>query len=454
MKASSAGASAWARAKLAADAFALDWLGSGVVLRSGPGPARDAWLQRLRAALPPDIPMRRIPASISDDRLAGGLDIGATIRTGRPVAEPGVLALADGGVLVLAMAERASSRVAARLAAALDSDKDAAFPTEAGGGLGGVEGGRDDSGAPPAILLERCAYIVDLSDVGFRDIEGEDDQKLDLEAARARVDLVSADPEVVAALVAVAARMGIASLRAPLMALRAARAIAALDGRTQIEDDDVALAATVTLSTHATRLPEPGAEEEPQAEPEHPDPQSETDSEPDHESGDSENDERATAAIEDIVLAAAKAAIPAALLAQIETGLIARSQSASEGKSGASQVSARRGRPIAARAGSPREGRVSFIATLRAAAPWQPLRHRERPDDNRRVLVRKEDFRIVRYQERRDGDLRCRRLGFLRHASSRRSQRRDRIAARGLLCSPRQRGADRVSWTGGGGRAS
>ena len=123
MKAPSAGYSAWARAKLAADAFALDGLGSGVVLRSGPGPARDAWLQRLRDALPPDVPMRRIPSSISDDRLAGGLDIGATIRTGRPVAEPGVLALADGGVLVLAMAERASSRVAARLAAALDSDK-------------------------------------------------------------------------------------------------------------------------------------------------------------------------------------------------------------------------------------------------------------------------------------------------------------------------------------------
>src|ERR1700722_8504360 len=295
MKASSAGASAWARAKLAADAFALDWLGSGVVLRSGPGPARDAWLQRLRAALPPDIPMRRIPASISDDRLAGGLDIGATIRTGRPVAEPGVLTLADGGILVLAMAERASSRIAARLAAALDSDKDAApaFPSEAGVGLVALDEGSDDSEAPPAILLERCAYIVDLSDVGFRDIEGEDDQKLDLEAASARVDLVSADPDVVAALVGVAARMGIASLRAPLMALRGARAIAALDGRTQIEDDDVALAATLTLSPRATRLPEAGAEEEPQAEPEDPDPQRETDSEPDHESGNSENDERA-----------------------------------------------------------------------------------------------------------------------------------------------------------------
>ena len=290
MKAQGAGASAWARAKLAADAFALDWLGSGIVLRSGPGPARDAWLQRLRAALPPEIPMRRIPASISDDRLAGGLDVAATIRTGRPVAEPGVLALADGGILVLAMAERASSRVAARLAAALDTDKRAtlACPSEAGVGLVALDEGSDDSEAPHAILLERCAYIVDLSDVGFRDIEGEDDERIDLEAARARVDRVSADPDGVAALVAVAARMGIASMRAPLMALRAARAIAALDGRTQIDDDDVALAATLTLSPRATRLPEAGAEEEPQAEPEDPDPQGETDSGPDRESSDSD----------------------------------------------------------------------------------------------------------------------------------------------------------------------
>ena len=206
--------------------------------------------------------MRRIPASISDDRLAGGLDVAATIRTGRPVAEPGVLALADGGVLVLAMAERASPRVAARLAAALDRDQGCArrpFRRRPRVGLVALDEGSDDSEAPPAILLERCAYIVDLSDVGFRDIEGEDDEK-SISRPRARGSIASPPIRMgVAALVAVAARMGIASLRAPLMALRAARAIAALDGRTQIEDDDVALAATLTLSPRATRLPEAGA---------------------------------------------------------------------------------------------------------------------------------------------------------------------------------------------------
>ena len=54
--------------------------------------------------------MRRIPAGIGDDRLIGGLDITATLRTGRPVAEMGVIAQTNQGVLVLAMAERVAGR--------------------------------------------------------------------------------------------------------------------------------------------------------------------------------------------------------------------------------------------------------------------------------------------------------------------------------------------------------
>ena len=53
-------------------------------------------------------------------RLLGGLDLAATLRAGRPVAERGLLAEADGGVIVAAMAERVSPATAAHLAAALD----------------------------------------------------------------------------------------------------------------------------------------------------------------------------------------------------------------------------------------------------------------------------------------------------------------------------------------------
>ena len=55
---------------------------------------------------------RRAAASRADrgeaDRLIGGVDLAATLSSGRLVAERGVLAAADGGIVVLPMAERAS----------------------------------------------------------------------------------------------------------------------------------------------------------------------------------------------------------------------------------------------------------------------------------------------------------------------------------------------------------
>ena len=40
----------------------------GVLLRAGAGPVRDLWLERLRAAMRPGSPWRRMPAGIADDR--------------------------------------------------------------------------------------------------------------------------------------------------------------------------------------------------------------------------------------------------------------------------------------------------------------------------------------------------------------------------------------------------
>ena len=43
-------------------------------------------------------------------RLLGGLDLAATLHAGRPVAERGMLAEANGGIVLLAMAERSRFR--------------------------------------------------------------------------------------------------------------------------------------------------------------------------------------------------------------------------------------------------------------------------------------------------------------------------------------------------------
>jgi len=404
MSATLADVSTWRRATLAAEVFALDPRGVGIIVRSGPGPVREAWLAHLRAALAPGAPLKRVPAAIGDDRLLGGLDIAATLKAGRPVPETGVLAQADRGVLILAMAERIALGVAARLATALDTgvaalERDGfALQAAARFGFVALDEGRGEDERPPGALLERCGCAVDLTEIGMRDIAPAESSPADFARARARLGAVAADPTLAEALVRVAAELGVASLRAPLFALRAARALCALDGRTIVEDRDAALAASLTLAPRATRIP---AGEE-GAEPRSADPAPETQSEPTRDAEDLDTRGQAPYELEDIVLAAAKAAIPAGLLEQIGARHIDRSRSAVEGTAGAARISARRGEPIGIRPGSPREARLSLVSTLRAAAPWQPLRWRESGyPRQRRVLVRPEDFRIVRYRQPR-----------------------------------------------------
>ena len=109
-------------ATLAAAILAVDPVGmGGIHLKARPGPTRDGWLTGLRALLPSDAPVRRVPLHVTDDRLLGGLDLAATLQAGRPVAQRGLLAEADGGVVLLAMAERLTSATAGRLAAVLDA---------------------------------------------------------------------------------------------------------------------------------------------------------------------------------------------------------------------------------------------------------------------------------------------------------------------------------------------
>jgi hypothetical protein len=58
---------------------------------------------------------------VTEARLLGGLDLAATLRAGRPLSERGLLSECDGGVAVLAMAERAARSTVAQIAAALDN---------------------------------------------------------------------------------------------------------------------------------------------------------------------------------------------------------------------------------------------------------------------------------------------------------------------------------------------
>ena len=404
---------AWAFASQAAALFAVDPRLGGVALHAAAGPVRDAWMDLLRSLAPAKAPFRRAPLSIGDERLLGGLDLPATLRAGRPVAQTGLMAEAHGGFLVLAMAERLTTGTAARIASALDSGEVSAereglsLRAPARFGVVALDEGQGDDERPPAALLDRLAFHLDLDDIGHGCAREAFATAQDIAQARDRLASVRVDDKTIEALVSVAARLGVESLRAISLALRAACAACALRGADAVEEEDVMTAARFVLAPRATMFPT----SEPPQEEEQPD---ESESKPEDDAQEAQppetppdnkepQDNQELPDLTDLVLAAALAAIPPGLLAQIQAGRAMRAKSERGGKSGAHAPAGKRGRPIGARQGQLREGRLGLVDTLRAAAPWQRLRRKGLEEDAaRRVVVHPEDFRIKRFKQRRE----------------------------------------------------
>jgi magnesium chelatase subunit D len=400
--------STWDIATLAAALIAVDPAGvGGISLRARAGPVRDRWLQAFAAALPKDSPQRRVPLQIADGRLLGGLDLAATLKHGRPVAERGLLAEADGGVIVLASAERIEAATVARITAVLDQGhvevaRDGfASSTPSRFGVVALDEGIADDECPSAALLDRLAFQIDLDGIGISDAAPPVVDAMKVLAARDTLGSVVVSDEILAALCSAAHAMGIGSFRAPLLAVNVARAAAALDGRNQVTDDDARLAAQMVLAPRATIIPaQDQADEAPPQEPEPPPPEPQNDN--DDPGKDSQIDDQVLA---DMVLEAAQAAIPAGLLAALKAGTARRNKARSSGRAGVKQRAVRHGRPVGVERGELKQGaRLNIVETLRAAAVWQPLRRREAEARGisaavRRVEVRKDDFRITRYKK-------------------------------------------------------
>jgi magnesium chelatase subunit D len=346
----------------------------GMVLR-GASPAREA----LVAALGEHIALRRLPGHVDDERLLGGIDLAASLSAGRPIRQTGLIEEAAGGALIAGMAERMDTSIAGRLAQALDEGEtalvlldDAAEPDE----------------APPASLTERLAFACDLA--CSRRWQG-----VELAPAAGRfADVAPLGDEALKALAATAAMLGVESLRALIFAGEAARGLAALEGRRVASEADLAGAVRLVLAPRATRLP-PQDSEEPAPEEQPPPP-------PDGERDNSEDSDRQQQEpdLSEILVEAAKAAIPAGLLESLAQGKAPRRSSSSG--TGQKRKAATRGKPLGARPGMPRGGaKLALIDSLRAAVPWQAVRRREAGSDpDAPIIMRKEDLRIRRFEER------------------------------------------------------
>lgn len=369
----------------------------GVVLRGPADPLRDEWLEALRKMMPQGVPWRRVPLGIADNRLLGGLDLTASLSSGRPIAQRGLLAESDGGVVSLPMAERVEGQTIARIATVLDQGavnvarEGVSFTEATRFAMIALDEGASDDEQVAEALSDRLAFHVGFQSQGLKRMVPALPTRDDIQAARQQVAHVGIPQDLPQAFCAAALALGILSLRAPVFALRCARAAAALAGRTEVAPEDAALAAQLVLAPRARQMPEAPAEEQPPA----PEQQQQENAPADQQQSQDQP------SLEDLVLAAAQASIPAGLLAGL--GVAARQlarQSAQSGKSGMMRRSVQRGRPIGVRPAAWRAGlRLALVETLRVAAPWQEYRRREKPHHAALVHIKREDVRIRRYKQ-------------------------------------------------------
>ena len=380
----SLGEDRWQRVNLALACFALDPAAlGGIWLRARVGPVRDRVQKGLETSLS-GLTLRRLHPGIGDDALFGGIDLAASLAQGKMVRTRGLLG--GSAVLVMPMAERVKPGLAARLASALD--------TKSGLSLIAFDEGAEPEETLPRALADRLAIHLDLADQCLSDAPELALDPADLAEAAKLLPHVTLPDGAIAELTEVAARLGIASLRAPLQALAVARASAALSGEDRVENADLTLAVELVLAPRATQIP---ASQDSPPEPQAPDPPPAPETQPDHAK---DQDQIDLPPIE-MLLEAAKAMLPPDLLARLQAGRASRRAPGATG-TGAAKKGNRRGRPLASRPGRMGgDARVDLVATLRAAAPWQAMR-RAASDQPDRLQIRMSDIRLRQFQETSD----------------------------------------------------
>lgn len=418
----------WLRALEVAQLLVINPHGlGGVILRARSGPVRDRWLTYLNTIAQLGgmrLPLRKMPLGISDENLIGGIDLDQTLRTGKAVLRQGLLAQCDQQLLLMPMAERVEVGAVAKVVSALDNgfisiERDGqSRRIESHFGVVALDEGIEDDEHPNEKIRQRVAFLLNLDILGWRDLPETDDDFVpdadSLQDTRKNFSKITVSEDSLNALVGVAEQLGVTSIRALSLAINTAKCLAAIDKDDEVTSMHLQRAIALVLSPRATRIPQsapPEEEEQPeneqdQVDQEPPPPPPDPTEDQEQEDQEPESNTETPQALEDEILEAAQAAIPADILARLADLADPKTPKGMGGKAGAVKVGRIRGRPLGNMPGMPEGGKtLSIIDTLRAAVPWQRVRRAEilaagKTIPAGKIVIRKEDFRIKRYQER------------------------------------------------------
>ena len=418
------GIAAWNDAITSLQLLQIDPHGfGGIWLRAPFGPVRERWLQALQNS---SLHTIKLPGSIDHERLLGGIDLSATLQTGRLHMQSGLLQQAHQGVVCISMAERFPSALVAPITQAMDTQSIPSLnvntdtaPIRTHFGVIALDESLEDDAPIGKALQERLGIWLDLKDLAPSDIQVMNVDALDTASHAIHVQFSEAHLQQMHALLpqlqwtddqamamcATAQSLGIDSLRIPSLALHVARCHAALNLRAEVDNEDLEFAARRVLAPRATQWPSENQEEavaeskeekppEPNAEDQNPPPSSEQES--DDAPPEAPASEPTAEDLQEMMVAAALASLPPGMLDALMTQA-GRSQGNTSGRSGQFKTGSQRGRPLPPRPGRPGgNARLHVLATLRAAAPKQKLRGAKVQG---RVAIRSEDFHVHRYQQ-------------------------------------------------------
>jgi magnesium chelatase subunit D len=386
----------WQDALLAARLVAACGHGiGGIHLVAGNGPVRDLWLDTLKQ-LCAGRPFVAMPCASSPDRICGGIDLQATLAQGRLMVEKGLLARADGGIVIIPGAERLDASANAPLCVALDTGIVPAAatgdPFPAGISVVAIDEAAEGESGLGEALAGRLAIRLKLDDISWLAISRDKPS-------------IAVEPKLDCASVTISDAMIETIMRATpvlcprriLLTVSLAKAIAALERRPSSTLRDV-LTALRLADPDAAPLEQPEdretAAQEQQAPQDAPEPHSDA-------------ERNATAETPSELDVAIKAADISGISLDMAPSRAAARLPGARGKSGERRKKARRGRVTGLHERPPfPDARPDIAATLRAAAPWQPIRRAERKaqglPDTGRVILRATDFRYRHYEDKRE----------------------------------------------------
>ena len=243
------------------------------------------------AAVASAVPFVTLPLGATEDRVLGSLDIASALQGGKRVFQPGLLASAHRGILYIDEVNLLADHlvdvlldVAAMGVNSVQRDGlSISHPARITlvGTMNGEEGdlrpqlldrfalmvevtAPRDKAVRSEVVRRRIAYEADPAAFTHRWAPRQDALRAQLAQAQQLLGQVALDDAVLDLISHLCCEFEVASLRADIVMHKAARALAALDGRSKVTPDDVRTAATLVLPHRRRRKPfeQPGLDQD------------------------------------------------------------------------------------------------------------------------------------------------------------------------------------------------